>query len=383
MIKKLFFVFCISLLAMYPIYKNFYNGRAVLTYQRHIALINGNSEYYNPWQYRMLSPEIIEGLMWVYNHTVDKVYPIEEKFHFQLNPTSNPTPETVEFFTLLQTRGALKYTVVFILFRFCLNFLVLSLAFLLWQKLVRSRWLKWTGLIIVSLAMGNGVIASDLVFSTYLDNVFYLLTAIIIVYNKNPRWLLLIVPLAAFNRETSLLIPFLFFVSMMDFSQFSFKRFNLAAIRFPAKQVWLLTSILYVLFFSIFIAVRVHYGYRPPQIWKVPAGIPMLKLNLLSSMAPKSYFELLGVMSIIPLIIIYQFKRFPLRMRVWFLALVPIWFAVHCYTVVAYQTRIFLVPLIIILVPMLLWLIENDYQQQDTPEEPAAGKKSSRQLTTY
>lgn len=378
--KTLFIAFCISLLSLYPIYKNFYSGRAVLTYQRHMDLINGRSEYYNPWQYRMLSPTIVEGLLWVYNHSIDKIYPVEEKLHFQLHETSNPTPETTEFVQLLQTKGAIKYMIVFIAFRFCLNVLVFVLAYKLWQCFIRSKWLIWLGLMFVSLAMGNGVIASDLTFNTYLDNVLYLLTACIIVYKKNPNWLWLIVPLGAFNRETSMMIPFLYFISVMDFSGFRLKQFTLSAIRFPALPVWVRTGALYVIFFSIFIAVRMHYGYRPPQIWKVPAGPQMLKLNLLSAMAAKSYFELLGVLSVIPFIVLYKFYSFPLRMRVWFVGMVPAWFAVHFYTVVAYQTRLFMVPLILVLLPMMLWLIDNDYRgrnKKTVQASPAAAESLS------
>lgn len=357
--KVIFFIFCITLLSLYPIYKNFYNGAAVKTYERHIALVEGRSEYYNPWQYRMLCPIIVEGMMWTYNHTVDKVYPVEEKFHFQFEQTSEPTPETTEFIKLLQTKGAVKYMFVFLLFRFLLNFFVFVLAYYLWKHFIKNEWLIFFGLMFVSLGMGNAVIASDLTFNTYLDNIFYLLTAIIIVYKKDPKWLVPIIFLAAFNRETSMLIPTLYFVSKINFSAFSFKRFNVGAIQFPKISTWIFTAFLYVIFFSVFIGIRYYYGYRPSQQWKVPSGFQMVKLNLFSTVGIKSYFEMLGVFSVIPLIILYKFKSFPLSLRVWFLAIVPAWFMVHFYTVVTYQTRLFLVPTILIMVPMLLWLIEK------------------------
>jgi len=358
--KIVFIALCFSLLSFYPIYKNFYNGRAITTYERHIALINGHSEFYNPWQYRMLSPMIIEGLMWVYNHTIDKVYPIEEKFHFHLDDTSGQTAETKEFTEFLQTKGAIKYMVVFLFYRFCLNFLVFTLAYCLWRYFVRNNWLIFFGLMFVSLAMGNGVIASDLTFNTYTDNIFYLLAACIIVYKKNPAWLLLLIIPAAFNRETSMLIPFLFFISQIDFSGFTLRPLNLRAIRWPATRIWILTAGLYVLFFTVFASLRIHYGLRPPQVFKVPTGLPMIKLNLLSAVAIKCYFELLGVFSVLPLIILYKWRSFPLLLRVWFLGIVPVWFAVHAYSVVIYQTRLFLVPTIMIMLPMMLWLIEKE-----------------------
>ncbi|MBK9381997.1 MAG: hypothetical protein IPN39_11760 [Chitinophagaceae bacterium] len=359
--KILFFAICISLLSVYPIYKNFYNGAAVTTYERHIALVEGRSEYYNPWQYRMLCPLIIEGLMWTYNNTIDRVYPIEEKFSFQFRETSEPTPETKEFLRMIQTKGALKYMIVFIFFRFCLNVLVFLLAYRLWRYFISNKWLIFSGLILLSLAMGNAVIASDLTFNTYLDNIFYLLTACLIVYRKNPLLLIPLTILAAFNRETAMLIPFLYFISQIDFSGFAITRFNISSVKLPKPRLWVLTAGLYALFFTVFIALRMHYGYVEQQIWKVPSGLPMVKLNLFSSVGVKSYFEMIGVFSVIPLIILYKFKSFPLILQVWFTGIVPIWFAVHIYSVVIYQTRLFLVPVILIFIPMFLWLIENEY----------------------
>jgi hypothetical protein len=218
----------------------------------------------------------------------------------------------------------------------------------------------------LSLAMGNAVIASDLTFNTYLDNVFYLLTACIILYKKNPLWLLPLTLFAAFNRETAMLIPFLYFISQTDFSNFRLKTFNIKSIQFPDYKVWLLTVWLYIIFAAVFIGVRIYYGYVPAQSWKAPSGIPMIKLNLFSAVGVKAYFEMIGLFSVIPLIILYKFKRFPLQLRVWFLALVPLWFAVHIYSVVIYQTRLFLVPVIIVFMPMMLWLIENSYNSKQT-----------------
>jgi hypothetical protein len=364
-LKILFFALCFSLLSLYPIYKNFYNGAAVTTYERHIALIEGRAEYYNPWQYRMLCPLLIEGLMWVYNHSIDVIYPIEEKINLNFTQTSVPTPETEQFFTLLKTKGALKYMIVFIAFRFLLNFLVFALAFYVWHYFVKNKYLLLMGLVLLSLGMGNAVIASDLTFNTYLDNVFYLLAAIIILYKKNPLWLIPVTVLAAFNRETALLIPVLYFLSHIQLKEVSVKEFMRPLKLFPEKKVWLLSATLMVLFAAIFIGLRMYYGFVPAKVWKVPAGPEMVKLNLFSTVAAKSYFEMLGIFSIIPLIILYRFKQFPQLLQIWFLGIVPVWFAVHIYSVVIYQTRLFLVPVILILLPMFLWLIENNYRQKE------------------
>ncbi|MGZ8538928.1 MAG: hypothetical protein ACXWV9_11725, partial [Flavisolibacter sp.] len=95
------------------------------------------------------------------------------------------------------------------------------------------------------------------------------------------------------------------------------------------------------------------------------AGLPMLKLNLFSAMSFKTYFEILGVFSILPFAILYKFRSMPQLLRVWFLGIVPLWLAVHFYSVVAYQTRLFMVPLVMIIMPMILWLVEKHMNPLD------------------
>ncbi len=352
--------FCFALLSVYPIYRNFYYSNGLLTYERHRAVIEQRSEFYNPWQYRILCPYMVEGMLWVYNHTIDKIYPIEDKLHFSIESTSGTGAETDQFVKLLQTPGAMKYMILFIFFRFLEHFFIFYLVWRLWQYFVRSKWLIFFGINFLALAFGNAVAAADLSFNTYMDIIFYLLAANIIVYKKNPNWLLLLTPLAAFNRETGMLMPALYFISQTDFTQFNFKKMNIGAIGFPEKRVWLLTAVCYVLFIGIFIGLKMYFGYRPQQVWKAPAGLPMLKLNLMSAVGVKAYMELIGTFAVIPLIILYKFRLFPHLLKKWFLFLVPLWFVVHFVSVVAYQTRLFMVPMVLVLMPMMLWLVEKE-----------------------
>ncbi|MEO5501979.1 MAG: hypothetical protein ABIR31_11115 [Ginsengibacter sp.] len=345
---------------MFPIYKSYYYSNGLLTYERHKAVIEGRSEFYNPWQYRILCPFTIEGIMWVYNHTVDKVYPIEEKIHFNINSTSGTNAETDAFVSLMQTKGVMKYMIIFTLFRFIEHLFIFYLAWWLWSFFVKSNWLIFFGINFLALSFGNAVTAADLSFNTYLDIIFYLLTANLILYQKNRNWLYLIVPLAAFNRETALLIPALFFISKTNFESFNFRKLNIKSIKWPVKNIWVFTALLYIIFIAIFIMLRWYYGYRPQQEWKAHAGWPMLKLNLFSAVGVKAYFELIGTFGVIPLIILWKFKFFPHLLKKWFIFLVPVWFSIHYISVVAYQTRLFMVPVILIFIPMILWLVEKD-----------------------
>ncbi|UAY51302.1 hypothetical protein [Ferruginibacter albus] len=344
---------------MYPIYHNFYYSNGLLTYERHRAVIEKRSEFYNPWQYRVLCPYTIEGMLWVYNHTVDKVYPVEQKIHFNIQSTSGTNEETEEFIKLMQTPGAIKYMILFILFRFIEHVFIFYLTWRLWNYFIKNKWLLFFALNFLAISLGNAGAAADLTFNTYLDIIFYLIAANMIVYGANSLWLFVIIPFAAFNRETSMMIPALYFISQTDFTQFSFKKLNINKIGWPKKSLWLQTAALYVIFFSIFFYLRWYFGYRPQQVWKVPSGLPMLKLNLFSAVGVKAYFELIGTFGIIP-IILYKFKSFPHLLKKWFLFLVPVWFLIHYVSVVAYQPRLFMVPLILIFMPMLLWLIDKE-----------------------
>ncbi|MFZ1529281.1 MAG: hypothetical protein WAT19_11040 [Ferruginibacter sp.] len=365
-INKWFIIFCFALLSLYPVYRNFYYSNGLLTYERHRAVIEGRSEFYNPWQYRVLCPYAVEGMLWLYNHTVDKIYPVEQKLQFNIQSTSGTSNETDQFVKLMQTPGAVKYMLIFIFFRWALHFVIFCLLWRLWQHFIGSHWLIFFGINFTALAFGNAVTAADLSFNTYADIIFYLLTALIIVKKKNPLWLLPITLLAAFNRETGLLIPGLYFISQTDLTRFGSKGFSLKDIVWPKKESWLFTALLYIIFIGIFLYLRWHFGYRPQQVWKVPAGLPMLKLNLMSAVGIKAYMELIGTFGVIPFIILYKFRSFPYLLKKWFIFLVPVWFAIHYVSVVAYQTRLFMVPILLIFMPMMMWLIENNIRTKQT-----------------
>ncbi len=367
-INRYFLLLCFAILSVYPIYRNFYYSNGIKTYERHIAVLEGRSEFYNPWQYRILCPYTVEAFMWMYNHTIDKVYPIEQKIHFNIENTSGINEETSEFIKLMQTPGAMKYMIIFILFRFIEHFIIFCLAWKLWSAFIRNKWLIFFGINFLALAFGNAVTAADLSFNTYMDIMLYLLAANIIIYKKNSYWIIPITLIAAFNRETGMLIPFLYIISQFDFTQFSFSKMNISSVKCPSATPWIITAISYIIFFFIFFALRQHFGYRPQQVWKVEAGLPMLKLNLFSAVGMKAYMEMIGTFGVIPLIILYCFKIFPYILKKWFLFIVPAWFAIHYISVVVYQTRLFMVPMILIMLPMILLVVENIYHETKTQE---------------
>src|SRR5690606_23746258 len=99
--------------------------------------------------------------------------------------------------------------------------------------------------------------------------------------------------------------------------------------------------------------------YESQGMWKVPAGIPMLKLNTVSLVAVKGYFEMFGAYGVLPLICLYKFRSCSRMLQVWFVAIAPIWFLVHFYSVPSYESRLYFVPTYLIFIPMVLEIIQK------------------------
>ncbi|MFT4022424.1 MAG: hypothetical protein QM664_01420 [Flavihumibacter sp.] len=348
--KKICLLLLFAVMAAYPIYKNFYYGQAITTYERHMALLEKRSSYYNPWQYRVLGPALVEASLLVYNQTIDRLYPIEQKLKPSINTTSRPTEETRQFMELIQKPGAMKYMVVFVLLRWVINVALMYIAFRFFRYFTANIYLVLLMLFLATLAMGNGVLAADLTFNTYLDNCFYLLLGLLVVEKRSALWLLPLTCIAAFNRETSILIPALYFLACCRWQPVTAG--GLRHIGWPAQKTWLLVGLSYALFLAIFFSIRAYFGYQPPEVWKVPSGLPMLKLNLLSAVAVKNFFEIYGVIGILPLLVLAGWKYTDDLLKKWFVLLVPVWFAVHLWAVVTYQSRLFLVPTLLLFIPM-------------------------------
>jgi hypothetical protein len=360
--KKIFFLtVCIGLMSAYPIYRNFYYGRAMQQYERHVQFMNVQSRFHNPWQYRILTPLTVEVIKIVYDNTVDKIYPVGEKLKLKLPEGADPKESTKELLSLANNPDFIKYTMIYSAVRFFLNVAIFILSYILLAYFVKNNLLIFLGLVFISLALGNSVNDSDFTLHTYLDDTLYLIAGIVILYKLNPWYIVPITLVGALNRETALLIPFLYIISVVEWKKWFDTRLSFKKIPWPSVQQISIVVISLIFFVAIFIAIRWYYGYQPQTQWKVPAGLPMLKLNLISLLAVKSYFEMISVFSIIPLICLYRFRSSAPILQTWFIGIVPIWFLVHFISVVAYQGRLFLVPTFLVFVPMILEQIEREY----------------------
>jgi hypothetical protein len=200
-----------------------------------------------------------------------------------------------------------------------------------------------------------------------MDVIIYLLAALVIVKNLSGYWIIPITILGAANRETSLLIPAIYFFS--KFSWQSWPAWN-ALVKNNAKV--LIVSVTATLaFFIVFVYIRSYFGYQPVSVWRAAAGLPMLKLNLLSSVSIKTYMELFGIFALLPIWAILTFSSMHSHLKVFFIFLVVIWIIVHLLSATSYQTRLFLVPTLLVLIPSVLSFMENKIRS-DVSSQPSS-----------
>jgi hypothetical protein len=289
--------------------------------RRHSDVIQGNAGA--PWQYRVLAPFMIEYV--------------------------------IEFFRGLNVPYHLATS--FILFRVFQDTTILLLSYVYYRKLGASRWMTVLGMLLLAFGMGTSHFDSDFQFNTFFDVIFYLLAGICILY----RWFWMVVPitiLAAFNRETSGLIPFMLLVAV----------------------VWNRGSVSWLKGLALFIASLGSYGlvYQwlravyPEQVlitaYNHQPGLELLSYNLWRE---GTWVNLAYTLNLTPLIAIAGYSRWPAALKVFFWTVVPIWFLVHALGAVMAETRLFLVPLALVFVPGTLTALSYrpSYQSMTGPPE--------------
>jgi len=201
--------------------------------------------------------------------------------------------------------------------------------------------------------ISNSYYDSDLAFNTFFDIIFYLLAGLCILKGKY-IWIVPITLLAALNRETSGLIPFLLLISVFMLQKGSLRK---------VMPVFIIAIAMYV---AIFVGLRFIYGKQELFIpYGQHPGLELLVYNLFRTV---TWRQLIGTLSIIPIIAIIGYKKWPLQLRIFFWAIVPIWFVVHAFSAVMAESRLFLVPQAMVFIPGALYcLTQSAHPAADLP----------------
>jgi hypothetical protein len=83
-------------------------------------------------------------------------------------------------------------------------------------------------------------------------------------------------------------------------------------------------------------------------------GLDLLQYNLFRGI---TWAQLFATLSILPVLALLGYQKWPPALAVFFWVIVPVWFLIHPFTSVMAETRVFLVPQALVFIPGALFLL--------------------------
>jgi hypothetical protein len=273
---------------------------------RHDAILEGTVG--DPWRYRLLSEWIAEG-----------------------------------FLDSARAIGFGEPAVVgFLSFRALQNIAIFALAWMLFRRFGFGRFECLLGLALVAWGMTQALLHAALSFNTWSDLVFYL-TAAVLILDRRYAWIPLLTVLATLNRETAGLIP----VMLMAVAV------TPLGVRTPqGRRAMQLGVAALVLWATTYGVLRLAVG---PSFFIYPneqhPGWDLFGYNVGRGMTWDHVFQTLNVL---PLLALLAVRRWPAELKAFTVAIVPAWIGIHVFTSVLAESRLLLVPHVLVFVPGVL-----------------------------
>jgi hypothetical protein len=236
----------------------------------------------------------------------------------------------------------------FLSWRFLQNFPIFIFAGMYYRSLGLSRPIVLLAMNILAWGMSQALYDSDLSFNTYMDLLLYLVAAFVLV-RRRYEWIILISILSALNRETGALIPVLSLaIGLWIESNPRRRRCALWASLIGAA-----------LFVGIYGGIRAWLGPRELfHAFDKDLGLPVFVENV----ARLNTWARLAIMfGILPYLAFRNWRRWSTPLKCFGCTLLPVWIAIHFLASVVAETRLFLVPLAIVLIPGAL-LMHDDHR---------------------
>ncbi len=230
--------------------------------------------------------------------------------------------------------------VTLVLLRLLQNFALFGLAYGYYRALKLTPYAIVIGLSALAWGMTQSNYGSTLAFDAYTDMLFYLLAALALLHQRYYA-LILITVLAALNRETALLLPLMAGAYALS----GFAPRSRALLRTAAASL--------VLFGMIQLALHLYFG---PRDWAVhpsgaTPGLSMLRYNLGSDAA---WGHVAGTLGLVPLLALVTWRQWHPLLRPLCWAVVPVWFLGHLLCAPLDQSRVLLLPMVLVFVPGML-----------------------------
>jgi hypothetical protein len=339
--QRIFIILACCVLTLVTVFSQFEYNRArygedyvsIEHFQRHEYIMDGTAE--SPFRYRILSDYILEAglvsLRWV-------------------------GLDTLEIPLFKHTGKLSPFEIVSFLYRCAQNLIIFLFGFLYFRSLGLSLPSSLLGLTLAAYGMSFAFFNTDLAFYTYTEVACFIIAAYCINIGKMYA-VIFITALAAFDRESSILIPLLLAGAIA--TKHNIKIFSLAFVRLSSSVLYSLIA-----FIAVFAGLRLIIGpasYSDSAYGDFYPGIQLLALNLKYH---RTWTGLAQMFTILPCSLLF-YKRWHPLLKQYLLWLGVPWLVVHFIGGSTGETRLFLVPLFIIFIPAALWLVEN-YRNHDT-----------------
>ena len=284
--------------------------------KRHNAVIQGTTG--NPYQYRVLSEYLVEGVIRV------------------LRTARCPFPVVSAFITV----------------RLIQNMFLFVLAAFYYKALGLDTYLSLIGISLLAWGMTHAFYNSGLSFNLYFDVMFYLSAGLVILHRKY-LWILPITGLAALNRETSGLIP------LMVFADYACGKKE----KYEIKNILFVAVIALVVYGIVFFSVRQIIG--PRRLITAARQQPGLEFFMYNIRQHDTWLQLVATLGILPVMAVCSIRKWPCPLKGFFGIIVPIWMVIHFFGSAVAETRLFLVPHALIFIPGTLCGIERYHVTTD------------------
>lgn len=231
--------------------------------------------------------------------------------------------------------------VAFLGFRVLQNALIFALAWVYYRRLGSRRFVAAVGLALVAWAFTQALLHAGLAFNTYSDIAFYLLAALLIM-DRRYAWIVPLTVLAALNRETAGLIPLMLVAHGVSLG-----------VRTPEGRRAALLGGAALVAFGVTIAV-VRLAVGPADLILGNGhhpGFDMFRYNVFRGLTWNYLFQTLNLLPLLALVVLPSWPR---TLKVIGLAVAPIWLLVHVFTGVLAESRLVLVPMVLVFVPGVL-----------------------------
>ncbi|HEV7381439.1 MAG TPA: hypothetical protein VGN64_16690 [Dyadobacter sp.] len=370
--KKVLWTIMIFLMAGMPVVRTIDTGLGLHQLAGHKSALAGDFWFPNPWKYRVFSTWLVETSYQIYTHTVDKIIPVDGLINFtspvnsarfaltaDLKRFSANGAEVVtpEYFVGQDKTGRDKwevikeyhrYFVVFMLLRFCIDLAILYCAYKFYQLFIRNFWMQVMGVLFLANGINNAFRDTAFGFDTYIDLLLFLISAIIVIKNYAPVWLIPVMVIGILNRETSLMIPVIF--ATVNFARDNYK-ITLRNFGYAAG--------LGLIGVIGFVGLRLYYGYEP---YMLTSGWYRVVENFSNYSIISGQF---AIMLVLPFLSLFFLRQAPVLLRTIWITIVPVWFAIHYWSFPVLESRYFLVPFALAIIPVTLWGIEKTYQHEE------------------